>query len=265
MTTEEHDRQLQREMAGGDRVMSRGSRRASAPADRITRALITAVVLAVAMLVGLALAAAVLLSRAQGPQNYIERDISAFESIVASYPLNPDAWGDYAATLVTAGEYDDAQRVIERGREALTYDDGRLSFEEARLAHAQGDEDAALEKADEAIERATSYRDTRLQELEGQGLIGGGLAIEVRAIAEGYVLKGRIYTELGQPLEAIAAYSAALEETPNAADILSARGDLYADEEDPESAEADYRAALRFIPHYEPALKGLERLGVEVE
>ena len=52
-----------------------------------------------------------------------------------------------------------------------------------------------------------------------------------------------------------------LKEQPTAADVLVKRGTTKVEVGDEKGAEADFRAALKFIPDYQPALDGLEQIG----
>ena len=60
---------------------------------------------------------------------------------------------------------------------------------------------------------------------------------------------------------AIKALDAYLKQKPADSDILVMRAQSKAKVGDKKGAEEDYRAALKYIPDYQPALEGLEQIG----
>ena len=59
----------------------------------------------------------------------------------------------------------------------------------------------------------------------------------------------------------IKAFDAYLEQEPTGSDVLVMRAQAKVKAGDTTGAEADYRAALRFVPDYKPALDGLKQIG----
>lgn len=219
------------------------------------------VVLATALLMGMLLAVALYVHRNPAPATSVQRDIVLLSSVVEIYPQSSNAWGDYIEALIAGGKYSEARRQIARARKTLTYDDGRVSLEEARLVYVQGDADGALKKADQVIAVAEKYRESKLKSMEEKGVKSG--KVDLPALLGSYLLKAQIQTEQGDEAAAIESYTDALKESPLASDIMTARGELYLKTGDRAAAQADFETALNYAPTYQPALEGLDKLGVD--
>jgi tetratricopeptide (TPR) repeat protein len=61
--------------------------------------------------------------------------------------------------------------------------------------------------------------------------------------------------------DAVKAFDAYLKVSPTDSDLLVQRGLLKAQLGDKKGAAADFRAALTYIPDYQPALDGLKQIG----
>lgn len=227
-------------------------------ADPVSRWLVYAsLVAAAAVLALLAYAIYAAVAGPRAPRTALERDIMALESIVVHNPGSPHAWGDYIKSLVIAGRYGEAARVVEDARSEVGTATA-VHIEEARLYLARGKEDRALE----LLERATAQAKVEMEaQRAAQMAKGVSVAPDTTDIIAANILKAEVYEKLGMWREVVDAYTAALDHSGSMADVLSSRGEAYLELGDVTNARADFERALEFIPDYGPALEGLKRSG----
>jgi tetratricopeptide (TPR) repeat protein len=197
-----------------------------------------------------------------GPRTLAEKELAVSGEAVRQGSTAPGDWGRYVAALVDAGQYGRARSVLQDARGSID-DSGtaEIPLGEARLAAAQGQHESAVEHAEEAMEVLDADLEVRLA---SGGLIADRARISgqhnnywVAALIAAYS-----YGELESWEEAVEKFDLYIDRNPGAADVLVDRGHAKAELGDTAGAEADFRAALRFIPDSEEALEGLEQIGV---
>jgi cytochrome c-type biogenesis protein CcmH/NrfG len=127
-----------------------------------------------------------------------EEQIAAAEKDLKKDPKDPEKIKDLAALYYTAGRYDDAIRVLQRGREVAPQDEeipafiGQIYTEQAQAA--QGEKQKELQKkAGDAFAAAAEAEPDN---------------------ADAYLLAGQAYDQAGQPADAIEYYNGYLDLEP---------------------------------------------------
>ena len=202
------------------------------------------------------------LTRPQAPRTSVERDILASEAQTKVEPKNAKAWQAYADALVRAGRYGDASDAIRRGRLNVGQHPIFMSSE-ASILLSQGEWQAAIAKAREAVKLALKMRKARVEELSAKGIVSNPKAFYSDEIVVAEIMIAETYMANGRNQESVDAYTRALAQSPLMADVLTARGDVYASMKRYDEARSDYDAALKYGPDYAPALEGLKNLGTE--
>jgi cytochrome c-type biogenesis protein CcmH/NrfG len=132
----------------------------------------------------------------QGPDP--EEQIAAAEKDLEQDPKDPEKIKDLAALYYTAGRYDDAVRVLEKGREVAPQDEeipmllGQIYSQQAQTATGEKQKELQKKAADSFAAAAEAEPDN----------------------AEAYLLAGQAYDQAGQPAEAIKYYNGYLDLEP---------------------------------------------------
>src|SRR5215211_7647741 len=135
-----------------------------------------------------------------------EEQIAAAEKDLKKDPKDPEKIKNLAALYYTAGRYDDAIQVLQRGREVAPKDEEIPAF--LGQIYSQQAQAAKGEKQKELLNKA-----------------GDAFAASAEAEpdnAEAYLLAGRAYDQAGQPADAIEYYNGYLDLEPkgeNAAQV----------------------------------------------
>ncbi|GAB4276325.1 MAG: hypothetical protein Kow0056_06640 [Coriobacteriia bacterium] len=231
--------------------------RTSDTATRVLVALVFVTVVAILFMVIYILYAGLL--KPHAPRTAAEREVAVYERLVQEEPGNAEYQAQYVAALVKAGQLDRAQAALEDAKKL--FEDAvpaALMVEEARLLDAQGDSDAALGLAKDALDAAQEEREEREKELAERGT---EMKVEAPAVTSAALLAAEILEREGEWEDVVEYYGIVLQEDPTAADVLVARGNAYEELGRIEEARADYQAALTYIPDYAPALEALKALG----
>lgn len=197
----------------------------------------------------------------QAPRTAVERALRVYEQQIRDGATDPELWANYIGTLTSVGQYNQAQRAIDRALESAQGKRSPILLRQALLHFERGRFEEAIEVADETMAEAEREQDAENQALQARNI--QPVAELPVAYSRAMLLKADSYTATGDRDSAIAIYDEYLEDNPTAANIFVLRGDLRAQKGDTAGAEEDYRAALQFIPDYEDALAGLERIGVD--
>jgi tetratricopeptide (TPR) repeat protein len=196
------------------------------------------------------------------PRTAAEREL-----MLASARITPetkgDAWAPYINTLIATGDYTGARATLVQARAsaAATASVPGLDLAEARLAHATGDDDAAVVLADKAMKSYQATFDARVAKAKAEGT-------ELSAVTPGEnyydaaLLKAYALEKLGRWKDAIAMFDTYLKVNRTASDIFIDRGNAKIEVNDKTGAEKDFREALRFVPYDEEAKAGLKKIGV---
>jgi cytochrome c-type biogenesis protein CcmH/NrfG len=127
-----------------------------------------------------------------------EKQIAAAEKDVKKDPKDPEKIKDLAYLYYTAGRYDDAIQVLQKGQKAVPKDEeipallGQIYSQQAQTASGK-----------------------KKEELEGKAAEAFAASAEAQPDnAEAYLLAGQAYDQAGQPAEAIQYYNQYLDRAP---------------------------------------------------
>jgi len=135
-----------------------------------------------------------------------QEQIAAAEKDLKQDPKDPEKIKDLAALYYTAGRYDDAVQVLQKGREAAPKDEeipallGQIYSQQAQME--------------------TGEKQKELQKKAGDAFAAAAEAEPDNA--EAYLLAGQAYDQAGQPADAIKYYNGYLDREPkgeNAAEV----------------------------------------------
>ncbi len=239
------------------------ARRTSAPRDPVTRYLLWAVYAGLILfLVGIVFALWFGVIDPPAPRTLEERRLALLEKATETRPQNPETWAELVSVLIATRQYARAGSVVEEGKKA-TRNAPLLLAAEASLAAARGRDEQAMVLANRAIEAARKERDKELANLQEKGIAVAPRDIPAPALIAAALVRGEVAARTGNWQVAVEAYTAALEADPRMGDVLISRGDAHAELGDLTAAEADYRAALQYLPESEAALDGLKKIGVQ--
>jgi cytochrome c-type biogenesis protein CcmH/NrfG len=127
-----------------------------------------------------------------------EEQISAAEKELEKDPKDPEKIKNLAVLYYTSGRYDDALRVLEKGREVAPQDEeipaliGQIYSQEAQAAKGEKQKELQAEAGDAFAASAETDPDN----------------------AEAYLLAGQAYDQAGQPADAIEYYNGYLDLEP---------------------------------------------------
>ena len=195
------------------------------------------------------------------PRTQVERDLNYYTDIVGSGQANTRAYAQYVDALVRAGQYAKAQDALSTALPKAKSDTSFLLAEQAQLDLINKDYEATVKSADKAMADAQKeLKAFMAANVKANRKPGAGAkmpdSFETAALAKATAL-----VELKKDAKAIEAYDVYLKYSPTDSDILVLRGQAKARSKDTSGAAADYRAALRFIPDYQPAIDGLKKIG----
>lgn len=203
-----------------------------------------------------------LITPPESPRTSVERALMVYEAEVAAGATDPRMWADYAAALVTAGQYAKAEQIITQGLKAASEGRSLIAVERARLAFERERFSEAIELADETIALA----EAEVKAVKEGRVAAGQPAVEPDAppsLGRAILIKAKAYREMDDLSAAIAQYDEYLDRWPTAANIYVERARLKAETGDLAGAEADYRFALTYVPDYPDAFEGLDAIGAD--
>lgn len=256
----EEDLARSRDASSGAGPTPRGRLRT---ADPVTRWLTLAIVgLLILWLSGIVSALVFgLMSPSPAPRTAVERDLSVYSAQIQSGQADAKTWAKYIDTLITAGELSKANNSVAVALKSAKADKSYILAEQARLQLVEKDYAGSAKIADQAMTQAKS---------EYAALVAKYAASKIKLGAtlpdswgQAALLKAAALSASGGGPAAIKAFDAYLKVSPTDADVLVRRGALKAAAGDKAGAAADFRAALRYIPDYKPALDGLKQIGAD--
>lgn len=216
------------------------------------------VILFLALVMGVVLSG---VTAPSGPRTLSENEVSVSGAAVRKGSTDSATWGTYISALIANGQYSQAKRVIEDAKASV--DDSataEFAVAEIRLSNAQKNYEQSITIASKAQKDIETVHQATLD--------GGGLKAK-RAKLDGLyenwyilaLLKADAYRAMGDSAKAVAEMDSYLVRYPAAADILIDRGNAKIEIKDNAGAEADFRAALKFVPGDPEALAGLAKIG----
>ena len=195
------------------------------------------------------------------PQTATERDLNYYTSLTQAGTANSEVYARYVDTLIRANQLFRAQQALDKALAAAKKDRSYLYAEQARLSLAKKDYNGTISAADKAISEATKELKEFMQANVKANRVAAAGARMPEAYSTASLAKAEALVNLEDYAQAIKAYDVYLKVNPTDSDILVERGSLKVRVGDKKGAEADYRAAMKFIPDYQPALDGLKKIG----
>ena len=196
-----------------------------------------------------------------GPRTLSEVELTNARVSVRSGNADSSAWGNYVAVLISDGRLSEAQNALNDAKGSTT--DSRtadFAVAEARLDNARKEYARAIAVADKGQKQIETARQAALD--------AGGSAARAAKLdgihANWYVLallKSEAYRAQGEWGKAIKEMDSYIAGNPGSADIMVDRGNAKLKLNDAAGAEADFRAALKFVPDDKEALAGLAKIG----
>jgi cytochrome c-type biogenesis protein CcmH/NrfG len=141
-----------------------------------------------------------------------EQQIAAAEKDLKKDPKDPEKIKDLAYLYYTAGRYDDAIQVLQKGQEVAPNDEeipallGQIYSQQAQTATGKKKEELQVKAADAFAASAAAQPDD----------------------ADAYLLAGQAYDQAGQPAEAIKYYNEYLDRAPKGQDAARVKDRISA-------------------------------------
>ena len=141
-----------------------------------------------------------------------DQQIAAAEKDLKKDPKDPEKIKDLAGLYYTAGRYDEAIQVLQKGQEVAPKDEeipaflGQIYTEQAQTATGKKKEEMEAKAADAFAASAKAQPDN----------------------AEAYLLAGQAYDQAGQPAEAIQYYNQYLDRAPKGQDAAKVKDRISA-------------------------------------
>lgn len=231
--------------------------------DPMNRKLVIAAVsILVLWLAGVASALVLGMLTPAAPRTQTERALRVYENAVAQGNVDPAVWADYTRVLISVGQYYKADKMIDQALKNSKGNKSPILAERARLDAAQKNYDQALKSCDVTLAEVKKEMEAERKKLRTAGM--GQEPEYPRAFRDGLIVKGDVYTQMGEPKKAVKTYDTYLKQYPTAADVLVLRAGAKARIDDRKGAEADYRLAMRYVPDYDAAIAGLKKIGADV-
>jgi tetratricopeptide (TPR) repeat protein len=195
------------------------------------------------------------------PRTQVEHDLASYSAQVQSGKANSETFAAYADALVRAGQFSKADAVLNQALKTARQGRSFLYAEQAKLFIAESEYQQSVTAADKAIAEA----DKELAAFKAANLANNRAADAGAVLPDSYtsaaLSKARALLSLKDYAGAIKAFDADLRINPSDADVLVARGEAKAQTGDKTGAGQDFRAALKYVPDYQPALDGLKKIG----
>jgi tetratricopeptide (TPR) repeat protein len=202
-----------------------------------------------------------LLSPPTAPRTLLEKSLSVYGAQVKAGKADTATWAAYIGALIDANQLTEARTVLDKALKSVTSERSAILLQEARLEYALKDFPASVKAAEAARLDAEKQQAARLAELKVKGINEKPANVLPPPWFPAVHQKADALVQMGEDAQAIEAYSLYLTLSPADSTILVARGEVELKIGDASSAERDFRAALKYIPDYQPALDALEKMG----
>jgi tetratricopeptide (TPR) repeat protein len=237
-------------------------RRESAFADPVVR-LLTGVLVVVVLLFLSTIVAGLFLGVIgdEAPRTSRERDLLMGKYETDAGSTDPEVWKQYIGALVDSGRYDEAQQAVDRGMQVIDNRPGAdMTFAQTQVYYSSKQYAKAIDAATDGMAALTAYHEAQLN-------VDGSPEQKGQPISETYwgmlYLRAMSHVALEDWDAALEDLNTYLETKAGASDVYVVRAEVHRELGDKGAAEADYRRALTHIPDYQPAIDGLEELGVQ--
>lgn len=195
------------------------------------------------------------------PRTAVERDLNYFSNLVQSGKASSTTYAQYIDTLIRAGQLARAQSLLDQLLQGARTDKSYLLAEQAELALANKDYDGVLTSADIAMAEA----EKELKAFKDANVVADRSPNAGARMPDSYstaaLAKATALVQMKNHAEAVKAFGVYLKVNPTDSDILVMRALSKVQLGDKKGAGTDYRAALKYIPDYQPALDGLKQIG----
>lgn len=231
--------------------------------DPVTRGLWIAIaVVGVLLVTGLAFALVSGWLSPSGPRTALEARVLTAADGVKKYPSSGQARYDLIVTLGLSGQDRQARQQVDLAKQQLKgiqvpyayLAEATLDLNDGRFRDSVKVADQGLkveEAAWKADQKALAKKAIQIDAPEAVTTIQVQLDL----------IKAQALVKLGEWKGSADALTAALKLDPRSADVLVLRAVTYRQMGDLDKARADYKAALTFVPDYQPALDGLKQIG----
>lgn len=196
------------------------------------------------------------------PRTATEARINVLESVLQESGDSGKAHFDYATGLAAAGNTRKAYQAVADAREVLTgWEIAFADAAESALLFGEGKYAETREVARAGYERDMKEREKYVKDMKKRNMNAEVTDYNVEPLVTMLIFEGRAAGAMEDWDAAIQAFTDALALSARSSDILVLRAAAYEESGDEAAALADYQDALMFIPDFEPALAGVERLG----
>lgn len=195
------------------------------------------------------------------PRTEVEQQILTYGTDVASGKADTQTFAKYVDALISAGQLSKAQSTLNSAFQTAKSDLSYLWAEQAQLYLTTKNYQQAVTAADRAISEANKEIAAFKKKNKAEARTETAGLVTPDSYGQAALVKAAALIALKKPQDAIAAYDLYLKASPTDSDVLVMRGDLKAQVGDKTGAAKDYRAALTYIPDYQPALDGLAKIG----
>jgi tetratricopeptide (TPR) repeat protein len=201
------------------------------------------------------------LSPAKAPRTSTERDLLGVSAAVQGGKADTQTYSRYVAILINSGQLAKAEQALNQALLTAKTDRSYLYARQADLYFARKDYQGAVTSADKAIAEAKKEIGLYMQaNVNANRKPKAGLQTPA-SYTDAALVKAEALVASKNYAGAIKAFDLYLIEQPIDSDILVQRGQVKVLVGDKKGAEADFRAALSYIPDYQPALDGLKQIG----
>jgi len=202
-----------------------------------------------------------LITPAHAPRTETEAQLSSLGSLVQAGKATTQQYAQYVSALISAGEYDQAQQALNQGLKSAKTDKSYLYAQQADLLLAEKDYKGASAAADTAMAQAQQ----ELKAFEDENVKNNRVRTAGAVLADSYtdaaLAKANALLALKDYPNAIKAFNLYVAQSPTDSDVLVQRGLAKIQVGDKTGAATDFRAALKYIPDYQPALDALKQIG----
>ncbi|MEI6623451.1 MAG: hypothetical protein WCP28_16260 [Actinomycetes bacterium] len=202
-----------------------------------------------------------LLSPPTAPRTSAERDLMLYGATIQSGKTPTKTYAQYIGALINAGQLAKAQEALDQALKTAKTDRSYLYSGQAELSLQQKDYPATIVAADKAMAEAKkelkAYKDANVAAKRAPG----AGAVMPTSYADAALAKAEALLASKDYAGAIKALDVYIKERPTDSDILVQRAEAKVLVGDKAGAAADYRAALLYIPDFQPALAGLKKIG----
>ncbi|MDR3687084.1 MAG: tetratricopeptide repeat protein [Coriobacteriia bacterium] len=202
-----------------------------------------------------------LLSPANAPRTSAERDLRVLAAETQSGKATTQTYAQYVSTLISAGELNKAQQALDEALATAKTDRSFLYAQQADLALARKDYQGTVTAANTAMAEAEKELKAFMANNVKNNRAPTAGATVPTSFADAALAKAQALYASKDYKGAIAAFDVYLKQSPTDSDILVERAQIKLLVGDKAGAAADYRAALKYIPDYQPALDGLKQIG----